>query len=320
MSTERIAWRRASRGLYFLGFGVLLLLTTLDLLEWGFWLEALTFWPVLLVAMGVRLIFERSAAPWAVLLSPVIVFGTLAWVASTSHAHWPRGGWSPVVAEASDGSGRWTFEAQVAMADLDLESVALPPGRLVEGRVSPRNSGSLRVREWRSSTRVELSMFNRHRISLVVPDRSRRWELGLSRDLPMEMILQGAFTGGLVNLRAGRLDRLDLDGAFHNLTLRLPRPEKSTRITLDGAFNSIRLQVPAETPVSVITEGPVNLVDGRPNPPSTGTAGYRLRVEGFMNRVEIFSDPDDPSPRPEGAQAGDLEALGPPAASPPGGL
>ena len=31
-----------------------------------------TFWPILLVGLGVRLLFERSRAPWAILLSPLL--------------------------------------------------------------------------------------------------------------------------------------------------------------------------------------------------------------------------------------------------------
>ena len=81
MSSAPIAWRRVARGLNVIGVGVFLLLSTQGLLHPGFWLDAVAFWPVLLIALGLRLMFERSRAPWAVLLSPLLVVGTLSYVA-----------------------------------------------------------------------------------------------------------------------------------------------------------------------------------------------------------------------------------------------
>ena len=57
-----IAWWRVAQGLQLAGFGVFLLLTTQGLLRWSFWAEAASFWPVLLVGAGLRLVFERSRA------------------------------------------------------------------------------------------------------------------------------------------------------------------------------------------------------------------------------------------------------------------
>ena len=48
-----------------IGFGVFLMLTTLGVLPWSFWLDVARLWPVLLIGMGLRLIFERSAMRWA---------------------------------------------------------------------------------------------------------------------------------------------------------------------------------------------------------------------------------------------------------------
>ena len=63
MSESRIVWRRVSRGLTYIGFGVFFFLSTQGLLHQGFWLDALAFWPVVLIALGLRLMFERTKAP-----------------------------------------------------------------------------------------------------------------------------------------------------------------------------------------------------------------------------------------------------------------
>ena len=76
MSETRIVWGRVSRGLSYIGCGVFFLLTTQGFLYRGFWLDALAYWPVLLIALGLRLMFQHSRTPWAVLISPLVIMGT----------------------------------------------------------------------------------------------------------------------------------------------------------------------------------------------------------------------------------------------------
>ena len=43
MTESRVSWRRVSRGLSFIVFGVFLFLSTQGLLHRGFWLDAVSF-------------------------------------------------------------------------------------------------------------------------------------------------------------------------------------------------------------------------------------------------------------------------------------
>ncbi len=294
MSEAALAWRRVSRGTYLIGFGVLLLLTTHDKLGWSFWIEAASLWPVLLVALGIRMIFEKSRAPWAMLLSPLIVLSTLTWLAF-SHPSRAIDGWNPVTADAPASVDRWAFTGRLAMASLDLRSQALAPGRLIEGRISGGWATDPRVRLRESEARVEMGGWRGGRIHLLVPGVTQTWELGLSEELPLALFLEGAFTEGDVDLREARLSRIDLQGAFHRLRYHLGQPAQEVRFDIDGAFNDIEIVVPPETPVSVSTDGVVNIVQGRPDRPAPTAPGYRLRVHGFMNHVEVSSDPASPS-------------------------
>ena len=125
MSGSRIVWRRASRGLTFIGVGVFCLLSTQGTLYRGFWFDALSYWPVLLISVGVGLVFGRSRTPWAVLLSPLIIMSTLGYVAWRGPA--PRStDWTAVQAVGDPGVETWTWQANVALADLDLRMGSLP--------------------------------------------------------------------------------------------------------------------------------------------------------------------------------------------------
>ena len=280
-----VAWWRVAQGLQLAGFGVFLLLTTQGLLPWFFWAEAASFWPVLLVGFGLRLVFERSRAPWAVLLSPVVVLGTLAWVARESGAP-PAGDWVSRSVARPEGTERWTLATRLAGARIDLDTADLAEGVLAEGRSKSRSGrGRLEVRRPGPESVVRLDAGRGDSVSFG-PPRRQLWELRLTRSLPVGLEVRGALLGGRLDVAGGRLTEADIEGAFNDFELRLPRPTTDVSLRLKGVFNGLRLVVPAATPVRVRTEGPFNHVDRDKTTPSDGP-GYDLRVEGLMNRVVV---------------------------------
>ena len=290
MSESRVAWRRVSRGLKFIGFGVFFFLSTQGLLHRGFWLDVLAFWPVCLIALGLRLLFERSKAPWAVLLSPLLLMGTLSYVA------W-RGGeplsmdWKTVQAVRAEEVESWSLDVRMAMTELDLRVGPVEPGMLLQGRMAPSSRGSVRVSERGNSSRVYLGGTRwRSGIVYFLPGKRHRWDVKVADDLPMTLHLETAFADGELDLRTIEVTHVDLDGAFNDLTLRLGAPRTDTRVNLEGAFNHLELVVPKDTPVRVVTDGFINLVDQRSNARKLTGPAYRLRSEGAFNRVVIRSE------------------------------
>jgi len=281
-----IAWWRVAQGLQLAGFGVFLLLTTQGLLPWSFWAEAASFWPVLLVGAGLRLVFERSRAPWAVLLSPLFVIGTLAWVAREASAP-PPGDWVSRSVARPEGAERWTLATRLAAARVDLQTAALPESLLAEGRSASRNRrGRLELRRPGPEPWVRLDSGRGDSLAFG-PPRRQLWDLRLAQSLPVGLDFEGAFLDGRLDLAAGRLTEADVGGAFNDFELRLPRPLADVSLRLKGVFNGLRLVVPAATPVRVRTEGPFNHVDrDRVFTPGAGP-GYDVRVEGVMNRIVV---------------------------------
>ena len=303
MSEGRTDWRQISRGLMLIGLACFLLLNTQGQLRWSFWLEALTFWPVLLVGLGLRLLFERSAAPWAILVSPLLILGTLGYVAHRG-APQPVRDWSPVRAERPEGSNRWALEGRLALAHLELEAKPLSPDQLVEGRASSGTGSELYVTERGERARVHLRNWKHH----FLP-RHRHWfDLGVARDLPLEVDLELVLTQGGLDLAGTRLEDLRVEGAFNALSLHLGEPgpeQEEIALKLAGAFNRLEIYVPATTPVRLRVDGP-NFVDGRPDADDLSGPGYRLRVDGAFNRVKILPAPDSLPAEVEGPD----EALG----------
>lgn len=290
MSSKRIAWRRVSRGLNLIGFGVFLLLSTQGLLRSGFWLDTLTYWPVLLVALGLRLMFEHSRVPWAMLLSPVLLMGTLSYVAWGASAP-VAADWETIRAPRDPRIEAWSLEAELALSDLDLRAGSRARGMLLQGRTSPSDLGRVRVSDRGNSSRVHLRGGHWRSGGVhVLNGRRHLWDVEMTDDLPMTLHLASAFVVGELALETLEVTRVDLDGAFNDITLHLGAPGTDTRVYLEGAFNQLELVVPEDTPVRVTTDGFINLVDRRSGDrPSSGRA-YRVHSEGAFNRVVVRSE------------------------------
>lgn len=288
MSEGRIVWSRVSRGLYLIGFGTLLFLNTQGIVPWSFWREALAFWPVGLIALGLRLIFERSRMPALVILGPLLVLGTLAWVARDN----PRDRleeWEALRAERIEQVDRWTFTAGTAMTNLTLSARDLDGALLAEGRVAPAGHRVMRVTAHGGEAKVALRRpRGTWRIGLL-PGQPNRIELDLARDLPLRLELDLALTDGRIDLAEAVLSRFSLDGALNDLTLRLGAPESHVRIALHGAFNHIVLEVPPGTPVTTDTDGFLNAVDGRPGAGALSGPGYHFDLDGAFNHLVVSS-------------------------------
>ena len=289
MSGSRIAWRRVSRGLSFIGFGVFLFLSTQGLVHRGFWLDALAYWPVLLIALGLRVMFDRSKAPWGVLLSPLVIMATLSFVAWRGPEP-PPADWQTVEAVRDPHVETWSLDARMALADLDLRAGSVAPGMLLQGRMAPSNRGSVRLVGRGDSARVSLRDDHWGSGPRFLPGTRHRWDVDVADDRPMTLHLDTAFVEGELDLATIEVTRVDLDGAFNDLTLRLGAPHTDTRVDLEGAFDRLELVVPENTPVRVSTDGFVNLVDHRSSARTPSGPAYRLRSEGAFNRVVIRSE------------------------------
>jgi hypothetical protein len=283
-------WGRVSKGLTLMGLGGFLLATTIGALDWSFWLDAAAFWPVLIVALGVRVIFERSPAPWGVLLSPVLILGTLGWVAHGAPAEVPVGEWIARSAAKPKGAESFTFEANLFRSRLDVQARQLGDDVLVNGRSGSRHDpGRIDVRGDSPDPKVRIDSKITHGWSLVSGPK-QRWELGLADSLPVRFEVHGAMNRGRADLARGHLSGARVDGAFNDFELRLPRPERPTRVRADGVFNNLRVIVPAGTAVTVSSDAPFNVIDAGPAQRKKGPpegVGYEVRIEGVFNHLSV---------------------------------
>jgi hypothetical protein len=284
-------WGKAAEGIQLAGIAVFLLLNTTGALPWSFWLDAIALWPVLIMSAGLKIAFEKSRVPWLLLLGPVLVLGSLGWLASGRRPEGPVGPWNAESLSRPEGTRTVDFEAALVGARLRLAfATDLPADRLVDGRsIVNRENTRLESRDDEGVARVRIDSGKKHGI-VFLPRPRERWDLRLPADLPARIEVKGAGVGGDLDLTASTLERVQTNGVFIGLAARLGAPRRDTEIQMNGVFNSLALVVPEGTPVRVHGPGlPFNAVD-RGVAGIEGRPGYDVSVQGIFSAVEVRID------------------------------
>jgi hypothetical protein len=324
---HRADWGRVADGVFLAGLGVFFLLATTRGLPAGFWVEAVSFWPVLLVSAGIRIIFEKTAMPWGVLLGPIVVLATLFWLAWGDRPEIrPPGEWRALSAERPEGAERVRVHAKLAGVRVHLEARPLSPSLLAEGRAASRDSET-HLEVSHDDGDATLRLQGRRGGFLLIGRRREVWELGLTDRIPLDVDVDGVFIRADVDLRRGRTTAVEVRGAFNSTTLRLPPPTGKVTIRLEGAFSTFGVIVPEGTPVRHHGPGfPVNFVSKGPAPEgfSGEEPGYQVIVEGAFTMLNIEEGPPPPGGWPpshaEEPEVSPLPAeAGRPPAEDPGG-
>ena len=298
---ERVGanWPKAAEGIQLAGVALFLLLNTTGALPWSFWVDAIALWPLLIMSAGIKIAFEKSRAPWLVLLGPVVILGGLGWLASGRRPEAPAGPWEAENLSRPEGTQKINLETGLAGARLRLTtSDDLPQGRLVEGRSQGRgNNVRFEVDTEEGTANVHLGGGKKHTV-VFLPRPRERWDLRLPTRLPLRVRVTGAGVGGDLDLTASPLEGLATEGIFIGVGARLPAPREDTEIRMNGVFNSLNLSVPEGTPVRVHGTGlPFNAVD-RGVRGIEGRPGYDVQVQGIFSAVEVRTDRSiSPEPR-----------------------
>ncbi len=278
------------------GIAVFLLLNTTGRLPWSFWLDAIALWPVLVMSAGLRIAFEKTRAPWLLLLGPALVVGSLSWLASGKPWATPAAGpWVHLTKPLPPGTAAVMLRTQLAGAQFSATSASLETGTLVDARMVDRSVGArLESRQEGNRAQVRLEGGPRQGLALAMPGRRQDWELKLPATLPLRLELRGAAVRACLDLTRGRVEDGRVEGVLLVTRLELPATDRPVTLHLAGVFNALHLTVPEGTPVSVHGAGlPFNAVD-RGVSGEAGRAGYEVKVDGIFTAVAVDTRPARP--------------------------
>ncbi len=286
----RTEWGRVADGLFLAGLGVFFLVATTDGLPEGFWLEAVTFWPVLLVSAGIRIVFEKTPLAAGVILGPAVVLACLFWLAwGDPPAPRAPGEWHALSGATPEGTESARLRADFSGVHLDVDTRSLGPNLLAEGRAASRDA-TPRLRVDQEEGQASVRLAGRDSGFLLIGSRREVWELSVTDALPLEVIVEGVFVRTRADLRTGRLVYAEVNGAFNAASLRLPPTDVPVSIHFKAAFSSYDLTVPEGTSVWVRGPGfPLNYTDKGPAEDgfSDKEPGYNVIIDGAFCVVNI---------------------------------
>lgn len=280
--------------------GIVLLLNNLGLVSWGIWASLMRFWPVLLVAVGLDIIFGRRST-WASALIALAALLALALLAG------PWGSWSirgaglatsTTISQGLDGARRASVELAPGVGTLRVSAMAEPDGLIVGTAETYANE-----RLDRAFSVYDGTAFFALRSEQIQPWQStggwdtRTWDLQLNPEVPTRLMIAGGVGRTEADLSKLNLMSLDVNAGVGDVRLTLPAtgrfsvqinagvgdvevtipPGMAARITVNGGLGQTRVLGTYERSGDTYTT------------PGYATAEHRidLMVEGGVGSVTV---------------------------------
>lgn len=237
---------RAAWPYVLIGVGVLLLLTNVGWLSGGALLGMLNLWPIVLLAIGVDLLTRgRYRTP---VVAGAIVLGAVLWWSGLGGAGLGGmrafGSGEPVAVDHQlDGARAAEVVLRLGVGEVRVVADA-PGGTLIAGTILTARGERIEESVGRRGdvARVEIASRQQAGMSISGGDR-RRWDLSLTRDVPVDLSVDAGVGDVRFDLRAATLARLALSGGVGEVTVVLPERGGYTG-TLDLGVGEAEVVIP----------------------------------------------------------------------------
>jgi hypothetical protein len=255
-----------------IGAGVLLLLANLGWFHLGSLWTLLNLWPVALIAVGVDVI---TAGRYRVAVVVVALIVAALWGSSGPRGVGLGGASGRVdVAHPLDGARAAEVVLRLGVGDVTIDAAAAR-GALVSGTILAGRNETITQRPSRSGTtaRIEISSEQTGPTSMTGGD-TRRWNLSLTRDVPLDLRLNSGVGRTTLDLRDATLSRLAYAGGVGETIVNLPG-SGGYRGEFDLGVGATTVRVPQSVEARVTVR--------------TGLG--RASVEGFDRDGDVYTTP-----------------------------
>ena len=201
-----------------IGVGVLMLLVNAGWIRGVDVFSILNLWPVVLVAIGADLLtkgrYRLPIVAGAVVLGAVLLFGG---------GFGTRGvGATESVDHGLDGARAAEVVLRLGVGSVEVHADA-PAGRLIAGTVITARGEQLDQVAGRRGDVARVELIVRQQSGTSISSNARRaWDLGLTREVPVDLRVDAGVGDVRFDLRAATLSRLDLSGGVGEIDVVLP--------------------------------------------------------------------------------------------------
>jgi hypothetical protein len=233
-----------------IGLGSLFLLSNFGLLIWNVWDILWRFWPLLIVSAGLDLIFSGRGW-WVSMLSGLLILAVFAgavWIA----------GFEPMRGQLlRDVDIRYELSDDIRHAEISLSPAignvylgeSSNSNELIAGKISAEESGQI----WKEfSIQNDVAVFNLESRSVWVTLGSSqwRWDLNLTREIPLKIHLDMAAGGVNLLLQDIILRELELSQGVGEINLSIP-DQGNPDVDIRQAIGQIIVEIPKGVDVRI---------------------------------------------------------------------
>jgi hypothetical protein len=294
MNPARFRW-----GVLFILVGGLLLLNNMDRLDWWVWADILSLWPLILIAIGVEKIFNRTRLQIIAYLAPVALAAVVIWVAvdgfSGGDERLTRQGSTYRYAVESDPSVN-RIQATFDMGDIDLT-------------LGSTGSKLFRVRadQWRRVPDVSSEIRNGEADIRLSPKRGRlagwmrvdrwgqadEWDAYLLDNVPINLKCRGGESDMVLDCRSLKLEQLAVISDQGDIRIQVGDAVDKVALKLEGDNGDFRVLVPRDCGLRVTGAGAglthlLERIGLGPSGTAFATGGY----DTLVPKIELELSPE----------------------------
>lgn len=269
-STRDLTW-----GVLFLCAGAVLLLNNFGVVDSGVWRELARWWPVLLIAVGIRIIFHRTSAWYLGYLGPILIVATVAWVVYS---------YSPTVKGEIDYLGKHARRSSASVRTFKKEVAADPSVKTVDAVLSVA-AGDLKLSAGNAKkifsadvsyagepptftsssagggARIEMKdSLGRHDFPL--PGRTKvAWDVSLTPALPVTLECSLGAGNADIDLSRIRATKVTVAAGAGNVTVKMPENVDKTTAEVSAGAGNLTVRVPRGVGLHVTGSAGVGTID-----------------------------------------------------------
>ena len=234
--------------------GVTLLLQNLDIVRWELWLEIWRFWPVVLIAIGVSLIFGRRLRWLSTLILAALIAGAFTGAALTA-----EGNSELVVDRISEplgGVSRLDMWVDAGLGSLTIEPVY--GSRSLEGSFSSMCGGaSTLVGRYRDVASLDVKRADGSRVCMLGAD----WRVYVP-DVPEVVLDVEANVASVeLNLTDINVTELYVDTNVGSVVIDMPSDAGHVQALIDTAGASIDVRIPDGVEARIVNDSTLTSFD-----------------------------------------------------------
>lgn len=239
---------------FFIGLGVILLLSNFDQIAWNPWDVVLVIWPVFLVAIGLDILFGRRSF-WLGLLAGILVILLIigiVWYFESDMVGEKLA--VDTIEQTMSGANQAEILIQPLVSNLSLVDLE-DSNNLVEGEIQHLQGEKI---QQTYQVQDELGVFTLESSGATIifptlPGSGPSWNLGLTTKIPLELAVKSVIGKSTIEAQNLQLSGLSTSVVIGETSVYLPERGVFTA-KIEGVIGSVTIYVPDSMEVRINTD------------------------------------------------------------------